>query len=534
MTSSSHPRRHREQAVAQRLKNISAFPLALAIVALAIPWQLEGLAASQRAAAGEFARVVAIQDDFERNALLYPLAANADEAQLRRLFAELEQQPPTPHRYDIARVLYIRFVAVDPAAAARHALRRAGKPSWLGAVFRAWAHVDLEAAVGRAAGLNGEAMRVVAAAILELDLDAQQRAFVVEQLQAEAVAQHASAWSAYTTDTDDMAAAWERALQSGANVREQLRAVAIAWAAVEPRQAMAMAATLDHSLRFAMELAIFGHWNSNDATGSIEWLEKAAPANRSPYLVRRAMSHLAKADIDIALAKVDELPEVMREHALQGVLRFMTEEQPQRAFEHFRSLDFAKQAAVLMQVAGYAPAQADSIAWAGTLHPKLQPDALDMILHRMHIVDPNLALDLTDDIPTQRLKEQWVRSLAPREVRRNPNDAWHWATSLPTDLQEESGVVGAVFAAWHSIDRDAATQHLLALRNSPVRDRALLATIRDFSNNPTKYDHSSVDRFLNAVADADAKHEAAAILRGHYTTIDPNPALAERYRQQSK
>ena len=152
----------------------------------------------------------------------------------------------------------------------------------------------------------------------------------------------------------------------------------------------------------------------------------------------------------------------------------------------------------------------------------------------MRIVDPNLALDITDDIPIQRLKAQWVRSLAPREVRRNPNDAWHWATSLPTDLQEDSGVVSAVFAAWHSIDRYAATQHLLALRNSPARDRALLATIRDFSNNPTKYDSSLIDRLLNAVADADAKHEAAGVLRDHFTTKDPNLVLAERYLRQSR
>lgn len=490
--------------------------------------------AAEEHASNALASVATIQDDFERNASLYRLAANADEAELRRLFAELEQQPPTPHRYDIARVLYIRYVAVDPTAAASHALHRAGKPSWIGAVFRAWAHVDLEAAVGHAAGLHGDALRVAAAAILELDLDAEQRAFVVEQLQADAVAQHASAWAARTTDTDDMAAAWNRALQSGTNVREQLEAVAIAWAAVAPREAMAMAAKLDHSLRHSMELAIFGHWNSADPTGPIEWLETTAPKDRIRNLIGAALRHLARSDIDAALAKVDELPAAMQNAALSGVFEYMSAHQPQRAFEHFQTLDFGKQMAVLMQVAFVVPPHPDNVAWVGTIHPKLRKQALDMVLHRMYVEDAALAVRLTDEISDPQFQAQWARSLAPREAQRDPNEAWRWATSLPTELQEASGAVDAVFSAWYWIDRESAARNLLALRKSRVRDEALLATIQDFMEKPADYDHSLIDRFLNAVADEDAKRGAASALRDHYTKTDPNPVLAERYLRQSR
>lgn len=501
------------------------------LVAVLVCWQAGHVAAEQP---GALASAAAIQDDFERNALVYRLAASADEADLHRLFAELERQPSTPHRYDIARALYIRFVAVDPAAAVRHAVRRQGKPSWIGAVFRAWAHVDLEGAVGHAAGLSGEAMRVAAAAILELDLGAEQRAFVVEQLEAEAVAQQASAWSARTTATDDMAAAWNRALQGGADAREQLRAVAIAWAAAEPREAMAMAAKLDHSLRHYMRLVIMGEWSSDDPIGPIEWLETTAPEDRSRYLVQEAMAHLASSNIDVALAKVDELPEPMREAALQGVFEFMATQQPERAFEHFRTLDFAEQMTVLTQVAFLAPPHPKNIAWAATIHPKLRNEAFGMILHHMHVTDPALAVRMTDDIPDPRLKAHWVRSLVPREVRRDPKEAWRWATSLPADLQEASGAVNAAFAAWYWIDRDSAFRNLLALRDSPTRDQALAATILDFTNTPTKYDRALIDRFLNAVADADMKREAASALHQHYTTTDKDPILAERYLRQSR
>lgn len=495
-------------------------------------WQLGSNAAEQaEAPAGALASLATVEDDFKRNALLYPLVATADAADLQRLFAELARQPATPHRYDIARVLYIRFVAVDPAAAVHHALHRTGKPSWINAVFRAWAHVDLEAAVARAADLDGEAAQVAAAAIFELDLNTEQRAFVVAQLGGERQAQHADVWATYASGADDMAAAWNRALHAGADMREQLRAIAAAWAAVEPRQAMAMAAKLDPSLRDSLELVIIGHWDTADPTGPIEWLEQASPQNRGRYLVRRAMAHLAQSDLDIALARVEELPEAMREAALQGVLQYMAAQAPQRAFEHFRSLDFATQAATLVQVAFFVPPHADNVAWVATLHPRLRSEALGMILHRMHIADPALAVRLTDDMPNARLKAHWVRSLAPREVRRDPHQAWAWATSLPNDLQEASGVVNTAFSTWYAIDRDSAARNLLALRESPVRDQALLAVIRHFADAPSKYDHSLIDRFLRAISEAAVRREAAGILRDHYTSADPNPRLAERYRK---
>lgn len=480
---------------------------------------------------GALASIAAIKDDFQRNALLYRLTASANEADLRRLFAELEQQPSTPHRYDIARMLYIRFVAVAPAAAARHACGRAGKPSWIDAVFRAWAHVDLEAAVAYASGLDGEAKRVAAGAILELELAAEQRAFVIDSLQlaAEGPAQRASAWSSRTSATDDMAAAWNRALKAGANSRDQLEAVAAAWAASEPRRAMAMAAKLDHSLRHYMKLVIIGEWNKDDPTGPIQWLETAAAEDRSAYLIQEAMAHLARSSLDAALAKVDELPPAMREPALQGVFEFMTTDQPERAFEHFGSLDFTDQVAVLIQVAGFAPAHRDSIAWVNTIDPKLQDTALGIVLNRMHIADRSLALRMTEEISNARLKAHWARALVPREVRRDPHEAWRWATSLPTDLQEASGAINVAFATWYSIDRDSAASRLLALRNSPVRNQGLLAAIRDFANKPSKYDRSLINRFFNAISDADIRREAASVLREHYTTADPNPVLAERY-----
>ena len=481
------------------------------------------------------ASLSASADDFERNASLYAMTASAGEADLRRLLAELERQPSTPHRYDVARVLYIRFVDVDPAAAADHALGRAAKPSWVDAVFRAWAHADLEAAVEYAGGLDAKAKELVARAILQLELSAEQRAHVVETLDAGLSAQRSLTWADRAPDDDDMEAAWRRALQAPEGVRrDRLREVAVGWAADEPRKAMAMAAALgDLRLRRAMEFPIIRHWDENEPDGPIRWLEAAAPRDQGKYLVQAAMGRLANADIDLALAKVDELPAAMRRAGLEGVLEVMSATAPARAFEHFRSLDFSQQVDVLAYVAGAIPADAKSLAWIDTINPKLQHGALGTLLHRMHLTNRDLALRLTDRIENPRLKAQWVREIAPREVRVDPRQAWRWANALPADLQEASGAVGAVFLNWHWFDRRAAADSLLALRESPVRDQTLLGAIRDFSRRPMNYEPSLVRRFYGAISSADLKREAAAVLRDHYTDADPNPVLAERYRRQA-
>ncbi len=513
-----------------------AMPPARVLFTVLVCWPAACLFAQARdPLIGTLASLASTADDFKRNALLHAMAANAGEADLRRLLAEVERQPSTPHRYDIARVLYIRFIDLDPANAADHALARVAKPSWIDAVFRAWAHVDLEAAVTYGAALDTKAKQLAARAVLELELSAEKRAFVIKLLDAGLSAQHESAWAQRTSATDDMAAAWRRALQAPADTRrDQLREVAVAWAANEPRSAMEMAAGLDRLLRRAMELAIIGNWDKNDPEGPIVWLEAAAPQDQNRYLVRRALAHLAASDIDLALAKADELPAPLREAALEGVFQVMSATAPQRAFEHFRSLDFSDQANVLPTVALFMPADANSLAWIETISPKLQRSALGALLHDMHITNRDLALRLTDRIENPRLKAQWAREIAPREVRIDPHGAWRWANALPAHLQEASGAVGAVFVNWHWLDRQAAANSLLALRESPIRDQTLLLAIRHFSHKPMNYDPSLIDRFHTAISSADIKRETAAVLRDYYTATDPNPVLAERYRRQAR
>ena len=116
------------------------------------------------------ADIAALADDFERNAALYGLLANASVGEIEGLLAEVESLNPAPHRPDVVRVLYIRFAALDPMVAADHVITGAYRSSWVRAVFRAWAHADLDAAVARAATLDGDAKVLATRTILELEL----------------------------------------------------------------------------------------------------------------------------------------------------------------------------------------------------------------------------------------------------------------------------------------------------------------------------------------------------------------------------
>lgn len=60
-------------------------------------------------AAPSLPEIARIRDDFSRNAALYRLARGAPRDRVKSWLAEVEALPPSPHRYDLARVLYIHI-----------------------------------------------------------------------------------------------------------------------------------------------------------------------------------------------------------------------------------------------------------------------------------------------------------------------------------------------------------------------------------------------------------------------------------------
>ena len=69
---------------------------------------------SEAPAPPTLAEIAELADDFERNHALYELVAGSGRAQVEDLLELTFDLPPSLHRHDIVRVLYVRFAAIDP------------------------------------------------------------------------------------------------------------------------------------------------------------------------------------------------------------------------------------------------------------------------------------------------------------------------------------------------------------------------------------------------------------------------------------
>ena len=138
----------------------------------------DGAAAERQELDQQVASLLEIADGvngFDRNSALYEFIADVDQGHVERLLTKVADLSASPRRDDISRVLYIRYAFLDPQTATDHALRSRAKPADVAAVFRAWAHVDLDSAVARAAELPTGVRTDAARALLQLDLPAQRR-----------------------------------------------------------------------------------------------------------------------------------------------------------------------------------------------------------------------------------------------------------------------------------------------------------------------------------------------------------------------
>lgn len=270
--------------------------------------------ATDPGAAMTLADIASIANAFERNGALYELVAEADRRLVEELLAEVSALPAAHHRDDVARILYIRFAALDPPAATAHALRSLAKPYVVTAIFRAWAHEDLEAAVERAVSLPAGAKPDAARAILQLDLAAADREAIAARLGTRLpVAEVKEAVG--ETDAPKVAEPYEQALARIAAIthvptrRGETIDVASAWAATDPAGAMhgVFNSNVDPGLKNHALSLIMHSWSSADPHGAIDWVLSRDPA-RVADLAITAYGNLAQADLAAAQALVASLP----------------------------------------------------------------------------------------------------------------------------------------------------------------------------------------------------------------------------------
>ena len=476
---------------------------------------------SSNATGTALAEVMAIPNRFDRDATLYRFVADADRQRIEALLAALAAEPAAPRKDDVARVLYERFVSLEPGAAVAHALRNYAKPQILETVFRAWAHVNLEAAVSRASDLSTVMRLDAARAILDLDLSASQRASIAERLDAPvSLVEIEQVAPPRPTESYDQALARIAAVENVPARYREIASVSATWAAEDP--AGALAAILewdgDEELKGLWLSRVMGAWSDTDARAAVDWL-LARDVEEVASLVGPAFAALAKTDLAEAESLVEALPEGSAGlEAELAVFAVMLEEgELDLALAAFDEMDLPNRRRYALGL-GRRLAREDpewAVAWTMELDEPMRSN-LGFVLASVQQSDPALAQQLAEDIDDPSLRIQTAGILVQGI---EPSDALRWIPTLGSDA-ETGPLVARVFAIWSSRDFAAAKDAVMEYPSGMVRDRALQSMI---ASRLRVFDTDAAERLLDAIDSPAEKAKAAAELRAHRANEDGSP-----------
>ena len=475
------------------------------------------LVAPETPAENALDQMMEIPNRFERNAALYRVVADADRQRIEALLAAVAAMPRGPQRDDVARVLYVRFVSLQPGPAVAHALRNYAKPQVLEAVFRAWAHVDLEAAVERASNLSMVMRQDAARAILDLDLTSSERTSIAERLairpnfvEIEQVAPPRAA------EPHDLALARIAAIDDGRARHREIVSVSAAWASEDA--AGALTAILewsgDKDLKGVWLSRVMDAWSEADPRAAVDWLLTREPADVAS-LTGPAFGALAKVNLAEAESLVAALPEgTARFEAQLSVFAVVLDEYHlDRAVAAFRELDSRSQQRVALGL-GRRLAREDpesALAWAMELDEPVRANTLSFLVGSIQKLDAELAKRFVEGIDNTATRIHAAEGLFHQGLHQGaePSEALRWVATLGTEA-ETAPLVARVFVVWSARDGPAATAAVLEYPPGAVRDRLLVAMM---SYRLRIFDTDAAERLLNAIDSPTEKAAAAARLR---------------------
>lgn len=526
-----------------------------------------GPATSQTAPSAEasLAEIAEITDDFSRNAAMYRLANGATRQQVEAWLDEVETLPPSPHRYDLARVLYIRFAALDPEAALDHAFRSATKPVWLEAIFRTWAQVDPDAAIARAAKLDSSAKAAASRTLLQLGLPLEELRSMVERLDANEdhdqyrrieriigiapptpgmrLLAAARASKLGRRDDESHADAWYRAIAVEDDLVRQILAerIALDWASDNPVDAMAAVKAWTNndlfvamgSYGFSTELIrhrirsrIVWKWADDEPLEAFAWLM----AQEIPDIgsdIGAVMSRLTQHVPEEAIARIGDVPASQRPSAAYAVLGVLAGRDIDQALSFFASLDISwkvNNTHVLRRALVANRSAKQALDWALSVDPRIRADEVAAVIRDVHRKDHAEALRLLGSLDEPSLRIAAADEVVRAEARRDAQETLAWARTFEPEAGR-SNLIVKVFDTWAARDPAAACRELLDMRAGPVRDQAAATMMPDLVSRNAPL----AERLFDAIESPDQQARAAQPLHRHFSHIEPDRRKAERY-----
>ncbi|MCY4056548.1 MAG: hypothetical protein OXG44_00970 [Gammaproteobacteria bacterium] len=498
------------------------------------------------------AQIVGNATDFQRNTALYALLADTGREEVEALLAEVEALPAAPHRYDAARVLYTRFAELDPEAAADHVAAANYHSSWVAAVFRAWAHADVDAAVDRAAVLDGDAKAIAAAAILELDLPEWQRQDVAERLDSEAALVAIATREALGGADKDFAAAWRTAVkaidiptepgslaeaQGFFHAFGQLGVLARRWATHDPVAAMAALTGMENpQMSLQAQAGVLQVWAADDPSAAIAWLseQQGSRGGTRNWMTQMLMSGLMERGVHEAILALDTIPAHLQEEARVGLVNALqsfrdpSDVDFQIVLDWYGTLESSSRQLVGALANAYAehdPEQA--FAWARTLEGRAESAAIDPAVRRIARSDPALARRLIADIDASELRVDAARQFISTAGRNDPEGTLEWARSFPVD-DDRPSLERHALTVWSRTAPSEAVHEVLSLRDAELRDEVAGSIAWSVMGNGQV---ELAEELFDAAESENARRQIATVLLRYYTNVAPDEDKADFYRE---
>lgn len=493
------------------------------------------------------AGIAAIPDDFERNASLYEFIAEANRELVEQYLDAAADLPATPHRSDVVRVLYVRYAALDPGAA-DHVLDGARRHSWIAAVFRVWAQVDLAAALGRASSLDPRLRAVVAEAILELDLTVGEREEVAFWLDAadELAARRMAEGETY----EDL---WESAIEAERGRRVRIDALAVEWAREDPEGALdAIIALGSWPIHIEVVEQVLAEWLRGQPREAGKWLAGQPPSMWGHSLTIDSLSRLIEHDVPAALAAARAFPDADFDDLVRTGFAKALEQDFDAAAAWLKPAHGSSDAGLLQSYARQYgrrdPREALDWALYGEADEETRSSRVREVFRGIARTDLALARRLVDEVadPESRLEAALVVVGSGSRDDWSAEDSLRLARSFRSETHR-ARMTSAIFSRWtrtfdltwlgdlgikaYNDDRSYANAGVagdaaLALPSGIIRDAALASVI----DNVVRRDHALAERLFAGLGSSRYRAWGAARLYTHFADTRTDVAKSRRFR----
>lgn len=454
------------------------------------------------------AAAIARPTDFTQTVATYVLAAESDEAGLRRLIEEADAMSHQSDRSAVLSILFSRYGDIDPRAALAYLdeTRLMPNTNLLFTIFHSWSKVDLDGAILGVHERTDPRERLIAS-------DAIIRAYDENgsEVLADIRSRLPSGSDAPQTLNEilrlagvDPEAAVSRALQaSGLPTEQVLAEVASRWARQDPEAAFAHSARIqDATLRDRYLRGVFYRWAEQDPERVIEILNQGLSRADETAIVNSAIRVMAAIDPHSAFERVQTIRDgAVRSTAHRVLMRVWVEGDPASAAFAVEGLEDPSLRQQLGAIVAESMAQGSpdaALNWAESLDGGYGP-TWRATLQTVAETNPQLAVNRAVAMESETDRYQSLVSVFTGLVRASPETAAAYWLQI-SDENAQSLIAGQIAGEWARLDADAAERWVLALPAGATRENGLDRLIAGGS-----YAVLDTARLINSVENEDRR-----------------------------